>query len=525
MAFSYQNYTGDNATTQFSIPFTYQDTAEISVTVNGVAETGLTFPSSSTVLLTSAPATGTLVQVRRTTALASRAVDFASGSVLTEEDLDDSNIQVFHAAQEAIDIAGDSIFLDTDDKWEASSKVIKNVGTPAASTDAATKGYADGISSAAATAAVTAANAAVTAATGAIIPDATKLAIHPVGTQYTLSDGVTTDYSAKHYANEAATEATNAGTQATNATTQATAAAASAVVAQAAEASALAAFDSFDDRYLGVFTTALEPVVDNDGNALVAGSLYFNSTDGAMKVYTGVAWVAAYVSGAGYLAAANNLSDVADAPTSIANLGGLPTAGGTMTGDINFDDNVKAIFGTGSDLQIYHDGSDSYIAEGGSGTGSLKIKANNLLAYNNSNAPYFQAVTGGTFRIYHNGLTKLATTATGVTVTGTAVATTSTASITGNTTLDFAANQNFVLTLTGAVTLDNPTTEQVGQSGFITFIQGGSGSYTVSLGTDYESAGGAGLTLSTAVGATDIVPYVVAASGRILLGTPQLAFA
>ena len=95
---------------------------------------------------------------------------------------------------------------------------------------------------------------------------------------------------------------------------------------------------------------------------------------------------------------------------------------------------------------------------------------------------------------------------------------------TGNVTLDFGANQNFVLTLTGNVTLDNPTTEVVGQSGFIVFIQDGTGGRTVSLGTDYETAGGAGLTLSSAASATDIVPYVVAASGRILLGAPQLAF-
>ena len=99
MAFSYHDYTGDNSTTQFSIPFTYQNTSEISVTVDGVAQTGLTFPSSSTVQLTSAPASGTLVQVRRTTDLTARAVDFASGSVLTEEDLDDSSIQTFHASQ------------------------------------------------------------------------------------------------------------------------------------------------------------------------------------------------------------------------------------------------------------------------------------------------------------------------------------------------------------------------------------------------------------------------------------------
>jgi hypothetical protein len=96
---------------------------------------------------------------------------------------------------------------------------------------------------------------------------------------------------------------------------------------------------------------------------------------------------------------------------------------------------------------------------------------------------------------------------------------------TGNVTLDFSVNQNFVLTLTGNVTLDNPTTEVVGQSGFIVFIQDGTGGRTVSLGTDYETAGGTGLTLSSAASATDVVPYIVAASGRILLGAPQLAFA
>jgi hypothetical protein len=128
--------------------------------------------------------------------------------------------------------------------------------------------------------------------------------------------------------------------------------------------------------------------------------------------------------------------------------------------------------------------------------------------------------------LYYDNGKKLETSATGVTVTGTAIATTDTdTSNTGSVTLDFGANQNFVLTLTGNVTLANPSTEQVGQSGFITFIQDGTGGRTVSLGTDYETAGAAGLTLSTAASTTDIVPYVVAASGRILLGAPQLAFA
>ena len=94
----------------------------------------------------------------------------------------------------------------------------------------------------------------------------------------------------------------------------------------------------------------------------------------------------------------------------------------------------------------------------------------------------------------------------------------------GSVTLDFDANQNFVLTLTGAVTLANPTTEKVGQSGFIAFIQDGTGSRAVTLGTDYETAGGSGLTLTATASATDLVPYVIVAANRVLLGTPQLAF-
>ena len=111
-----------------------------------------------------------------------------------------------------------------------------------------------------------------------------------------------------------------------------------------------------------------------------------------------------------------------------------------------------------------------------------------------------------------------------VSISKSATAATQTANASGSTTLDFATYQNFVLTLTCNVTLANPTTEAVGQSGFIVFIQDGTGSRTVSLGTDYETARGAGLTVSTTASTTDIMPYIVAASGRILLGAPQLAF-
>ena len=104
-------------------------------------------------------------------------------------------------------------------------------------------------------------------------------------------------------------------------------------------------------------------------------------------------------------------------------------------------------------------------------------------------------------------------------------------SISGSTTLNFTTYNNFQLTLTGNVTLQNPDTYfgYSGQSGYIAFIQDGTGSRTVTLGTIFETVGGGGLTLSSAADTTDLVPYFIAAApgsgpNRILLGAPQLAF-
>ena len=96
---------------------------------------------------------------------------------------------------------------------------------------------------------------------------------------------------------------------------------------------------------------------------------------------------------------------------------------------------------------------------------------------------------------------------------------------TGNVALDFSQFQNFILTFTGNVTLTNPTTEVIGQSGFIICIQDGTGSRTLSLGTDYETAGAIGFTLSTAANSVDLIPYVVQSASNILLGNVQRAFA
>jgi hypothetical protein len=91
------------------------------------------------------------------------------------------------------------------------------------------------------------------------------------------------------------------------------------------------------------------------------------------------------------------------------------------SGNMTFGDNDKAIFGAGSDLQIYHDGSHSWIHD--AGTGNLKLRAEDFQVVNSGNT---QAMifgdSGGAVTLYYTGSPKLATTSTGIDVTGTVTA-------------------------------------------------------------------------------------------------------
>ena len=94
----------------------------------------------------------------------------------------------------------------------------------------------------------------------------------------------------------------------------------------------------------------------------------------------------------------------------------LPKAGGTMTGDTLHGDNVKATYGAGADLEIFHDGARSIIRD--SGTGNLLIRATDLSLQNADGATYASFVSGGAGTFNHNNSPKLATTSTGIDVTG-----------------------------------------------------------------------------------------------------------
>jgi len=102
-------------------------------------------------------------------------------------------------------------------------------------------------------------------------------------------------------------------------------------------------------------------------------------------------------------------------------------AGATFTGEITANggialgDSDKATFGAGDDLEIYHDGSNSYIAD--TGTGSLNIRSSATLRLQNATgANFLYGTVGGEVGVYHDGNPKLYTTSTGIDVTGTVVA-------------------------------------------------------------------------------------------------------
>lgn len=126
-------------------------------------------------------------------------------------------------------------------------------------------------------------------------------------------------------AGEANASALTASNAASTATTQANAATNAKTAAEAARDQTLAAFDNFDDRYLGAFAT--EPTTDNDGNPLISGTLFYDETAEGMKVYTGSKWAAAYISSAGVMLAQNNLADLDDIPTALNTLGIKDMAG------------------------------------------------------------------------------------------------------------------------------------------------------------------------------------------------------
>jgi hemin uptake protein HemP len=119
----------------------------------------------------------------------------------------------------------------------------------------------------------------------------------------------------------------------------------------------------------------------------------------------------------------------------ITGVGGsfLPLAGGTMTGNTLHGDNVKSLYGTGSDLEIYHNGSHSYIDEVGTGSFYLRTNGGAIYLQDISGNPMAQFTDGGGSHLMYNGNLKLSTANTGVSITG-ALSTTTNVTVGANAT-------------------------------------------------------------------------------------------
>ena len=145
--------------------------------------------------------------------------------------------------------------------------------------------------------ATTKASEASTSATNAA-SSATSAASSATTATTKASEAATSATNAASSATTASTQASNASTSASNAASSATSAATAQTAAEAAQAAAELAADNFDDVYLGAKSS--DPTVDNDGDALTAGDLYFNTTSNILRVYNGSAWNDAVVDTTGF---------------------------------------------------------------------------------------------------------------------------------------------------------------------------------------------------------------------------------
>jgi len=169
----------------------------------------------------------------------------------------------------------------------ATSATSASNSATAAATSAASAATSATASATSASAAATSATSAAASATAAAT-SATSAAASATAAATSETNAATSASSAATSASSALTSANSASTSASSALTSATSAATSATSAASSATSAEAAWDQFDDRYLGAKSS--DPSVDNDGNPLVAGAMYFNTALPAMKVYTGSAW-------------------------------------------------------------------------------------------------------------------------------------------------------------------------------------------------------------------------------------------
>jgi len=209
----------------------------------------------------------------------------------------------------------------------------------------------------------------------------------------------------------------------------------------------------------------------------------------ASPTFTGTVTIPGGASISGYLTTATAASTY------------LPLAGGTLTGDITIN--------AQGDLRFADLDSSNWVALQAPGS----IATNYTLTLPAADGTANQALTTNGSGVL--GWTSVALLAAAQTFTaaqrGSVVALTDGATITP----DFAAGNNFSVTLAGNRTLANPTNLTAGQAGTIVITQDGTGSRTLAYGSNWKFPGGTAPTLTTTAAAVDVIAYYVESASRI----------
>ena len=331
------SYSGNGSTTTFNYTFKITDQDDIDViirsssgtettktitthyTVTGVGNSG-----GGTVVFTSGniPASGETVLLRRSTPL-TQGVDLIENDPLPADTLEDAldkltsiNQELQEQADRSLKISRTNTMTSTEFTTSATDRankilafdssgelsITQELGTFKGNWSASTSYEQRDIVKDTSTNNIFIANTAHTSSGSQPLTtntDSAKwdLLVDAASATTSATNAASSATAAASSATAAASSASSASTQASNAASSATAAASSATAAdtaktaaQAAQSAAETAADNFDDTYLGAKSS--DPTVDNDGDALNAGDLYFNTSSNQLKVYSGSSWLA-----------------------------------------------------------------------------------------------------------------------------------------------------------------------------------------------------------------------------------------
>ena len=350
----------------------------------------------------------------------------------------------------------------TDVTSEASVAAAAAIAAASSASSAASSATSATASATSATASATSATSSATSATNSATTSTTQASNASTSASAAASSATTaaasavtagtSETNAGTSATAAASSASTASGHATTATTQAGNASTSATAAAASATSAAASYDSFDDRYLGALASA--PTTDNDGNTLLAGALYWNSTSSLLYIWSGSAWSQAAFSVSG---AVTSFTAGTTGFTPSTSSTGAITLGGTLavanggTGLTSLGTGVATFLGTPSSANLASAVTDE------TGSGSLVF----------ATLPTF-----GSTGVKLSGSTSGTTTVVSGATAGTSVLTlpVATDTLVGKTTTDTLTNKTLTspvissITNTGTLTLPTSTDTLVGKA-------------------------------------------------------------